>query len=87
MDERLLRRAVECGVEVLEGSQISSCLIEDDNVLNDTFEPIAPSGEPTARPGLYFIGFVHSLRGQLFESNRASRRLARNVARYLTAED
>jgi hypothetical protein len=62
-------------------------LIEGDNVLNDAFEPIAPSGEPTARPGLYFIGFVHSLRGQLFESNRASRRLARNVARYLTAED
>ncbi len=32
MDERLLRRAVECGVEVLEGAQISSCLIEDDDV-------------------------------------------------------
>ena len=32
MDERLLRRAIECGVEVLEGAQISSCLIEDDNV-------------------------------------------------------
>ncbi|HSV33293.1 MAG TPA: NAD(P)/FAD-dependent oxidoreductase [Pyrinomonadaceae bacterium] len=32
MDERLLRRAVECGVEVLEGAQISSCLIEDDSV-------------------------------------------------------
>jgi hypothetical protein len=28
-------------------------------------------------------GFTHSLRGHLFEANRASRRLARNVARYL----
>ncbi|HKR09775.1 MAG TPA: hypothetical protein VJS39_11335, partial [Gemmatimonadaceae bacterium] len=58
-------------------------LIEDDGVLNESAEPIAASGEPTARPGLYFIGFVHSLRGHLFEANRASKRLARNVERYL----
>ena len=58
-------------------------LIEDDGVLNESAEPIAASGEPTARPGLYFMGFVHSLRGHLFEANRASRRLARNVERYL----
>jgi len=32
MDDRLLHRAIECGVEVFEGAQISSCLIEDDNV-------------------------------------------------------
>lgn len=61
-------------------------LIEGDAVLNDSGEPIAAAGEPTAQPGLYFIGFVHSLRGHLFEANRASRRLARNVARYLTAD-
>ena len=37
----------------------------------------------TAHPGLYFNGFTHSLRGHLFEANLASRRLARNVERYL----
>ena len=58
-------------------------LIESDGVLNESAEPIAASGEPTARPGLYFMGFVHSLRGHLFEANRASKRLARNVERYL----
>ena len=58
-------------------------LIEDDGVLNESAEPIAESGEPTSRPGLYFIGFVHSLRGHLFEANRASKRLAKNVERYL----
>ena len=42
-------------------------------------------GMPTAQPGLYFVGFTHSLRGHLFEANLASRRLARNVARYLRA--
>ena len=47
-------------------------------------EPRATSGEPTQWPGLYFIGFIHSLRGHLFEANRASRRLARHVERYLS---
>jgi hypothetical protein len=54
-------------------------------VLNDLGEPRGTSGEATARPGLYFVGFTHSLRGHLFEANLASRRLARNVERYLTA--
>jgi putative flavoprotein involved in K+ transport len=48
-------------------------------------EPIGVSGEPTAHPGLYFVGFTHSLRGHLFEANRASRRLARHVGAYLAA--
>jgi len=52
-------------------------------VLDDAGEPRAASGEPTAHPGLYFIGFVHSLRGHLFEANRASRRLARHIQRNL----
>ena len=34
----------------------------------------------------YFIGFTHSLRGHLFEANRASRRLARNIERYLQSQ-
>jgi putative flavoprotein involved in K+ transport len=60
-------------------------LIEVPGVLDDVGEPRGTSGEPTAHAGLYFIGFTHSLRGHLFEANRASRRLARNVARYLNA--
>jgi cation diffusion facilitator CzcD-associated flavoprotein CzcO len=41
------------------------------------------SGETTPYPGLYFIGFVPSLRGQLYEANRSSRRLAKLIAAYL----
>lgn len=58
-------------------------LIDGDGVLNEVSEPVAASGEPTARPGLYFIGFVHSLRGNLFEANRASHKLAKNIRTYL----
>jgi len=60
-------------------------LIDISGVLDDRGEPRGASGEPTAYPGLYFIGFTHSLRGHLFEANRASRRLARNVRRYLSS--
>ncbi|HET7613058.1 MAG TPA: NAD(P)/FAD-dependent oxidoreductase [Gemmatimonadaceae bacterium] len=62
-------------------------LIDDDHVLNQAGEPIAESGSPSSVPGLYFIGFNHSLRGQLFESNLASRRLARNVGSYLSQQE
>lgn len=58
-------------------------LIDGDDVLNEAGEPVAESGSPTTVPGLYFMGFTHSLRGHLFEANRASRRLARNVGSYL----
>jgi thioredoxin reductase len=58
-------------------------LLEAKEVLDDSGEPVEQSGEPTARPGLFFIGYTHSLRGHLFEANLASRRLARNVERYL----
>jgi hypothetical protein len=61
-------------------------IIDAPGALNELGEPTGPSGQPTAHPGLYFVGFTHSLRGHLFEANRASRRLARNVERYLTAE-
>lgn len=60
-----------------------SDLVDADNVLDESGEPRGQSGSPTAQPGLYFIGFVHSLRGHLFEANRASKRLARNVGEYL----
>jgi putative flavoprotein involved in K+ transport len=58
-------------------------LMDVPDVLDSLGEPRGASGEPTAHPGLYFVGFTHSLRGHLFEANRASRRLARNVERYL----
>ena len=60
-------------------------LVDIPGVLDDRGEPRGASGEPTAQPGLYFIGFTHSLRGHLFEANRASRRLARNVRTYLSS--
>lgn len=59
-------------------------VIDSPDVLDENGEPRASAGEPTAQPGLYFVGFTHSLRGHLFEANRASRRLARNVDSYLT---
>jgi putative flavoprotein involved in K+ transport len=58
-------------------------LLEAGGVLDDSGEPIALSGEPTGRPGMFFMGYTHSLRGHLFEANLASRKLARNVERYL----
>jgi thioredoxin reductase len=61
-------------------------LLDTRDVVNESGEPIGTSGDPTARPGLFFIGFTHSLRGHLFEANLASRRLAKNVGRYLREE-
>jgi putative flavoprotein involved in K+ transport len=61
-------------------------LIGVDGVLDESGEPRGRSGEPTAHPGLFFIGFTHSLRGHLFEANRDSRRLARNVERQILSK-
>jgi cation diffusion facilitator CzcD-associated flavoprotein CzcO len=58
-------------------------LLDVHGVLDEAGEPLAGSGETTAAPGLYFVGFVHSLRGHLFEANRASRKLAKRVERHL----
>jgi len=58
-------------------------LLETTVALNDSNEPVDAAGEPTANPGLFFVGYTHSLRGHLFEANRASRKLAVNVAQYL----
>jgi putative flavoprotein involved in K+ transport len=58
-------------------------LLETSQALNHLNEPADSAGEPTSSPGLFFIGFTHSLRGHLFEANRASRKLAANVDRYL----
>jgi putative flavoprotein involved in K+ transport len=59
-------------------------LLDVPGALDEAGEPRARSGEPTAWPGLYFTGFIHSLRGHLFEANRASRRIARHIERYLS---
>lgn len=53
-------------------------------VLDETGQPLARSGEPTAAPGLYFIGFDETIRGHLFEARRESKRLARRIARELS---
>ena len=58
-------------------------ILDVPGVLDGAGEPVARSGDPTAEPGLFFIGFTHSLRGHIFEANLASRRLAGNVSRYL----
>lgn len=58
-------------------------LLETKDVLDNSGEPADLSGDPTSRPGIFFMGYTHSLRGHLFEANLASRRLARNVDRYL----
>lgn len=58
-------------------------LIDGNGVLDAAHDPIARSGEPTALPGLYFNGYVHSLRGHLYEAARAARVLADNVVEYL----
>ena len=58
-------------------------LLDAPGALDDHGEPIGTSGEETMNPGFHFVGFTHSLRGHLFEANLASRRLARNLERYL----
>ncbi|MEP6939662.1 MAG: NAD(P)/FAD-dependent oxidoreductase [Rudaea sp.] len=60
-------------------------LLADRSLLDEASEPRGHSGEPTRQPGLYFIGYTHSLRGHLFEANRDAMKLAENVAHYLSA--
>jgi putative flavoprotein involved in K+ transport len=60
-------------------------LVDVPDVLDAAGEPISASGERSSAPGLYFMGFIHTLRGHLFEANRASRRLARHVEAYLAS--
>lgn len=56
-------------------------LLQLRGVLDDAGFPQARMAEPTAVPGLSFMGFVHSHRGLLFEIERASLRLARSYVR------
>jgi putative flavoprotein involved in K+ transport len=61
-------------------------LIDVPGALDSNGEPYDSSHGATDHPGLYFIGFTHTLRGHLFEANRASRRLAREIQRYLASQ-
>jgi cation diffusion facilitator CzcD-associated flavoprotein CzcO len=54
-------------------------LLEPEGLLDQNGNPRFPSGAPTACPGLYFMGYFESLRGSLYESNLASRRLAQEL--------
>lgn len=56
-------------------------ILDAPDALDEQGYPRAPSGTPTAYPGLYFVGYTRSLRGHLFEANRDSRRLAALLAR------
>jgi cation diffusion facilitator CzcD-associated flavoprotein CzcO len=58
-------------------------LLDLPGALDEHGYPRFPSGRPTAFPGLYFIGYTHSLLGHLYEANRDSRRLAKIICEYL----
>lgn len=47
--------------------------------------PPVPAGGAASLPGLYFVGFTETIRGQLFEINRESRRVAAAIDDYLRA--
>ena len=59
-------------------------LLEVNAVLDANGTPLCPHGQPTAQPGLFFMGFIETHRGHLYEANLASRRLAPLVQGYLT---
>jgi cation diffusion facilitator CzcD-associated flavoprotein CzcO len=59
-------------------------LLEMPGVLDAQGLPKVPQGQPTAQSGLYFMGYVESHRGHLYEANLASRRLAKIVEKYLS---
>jgi putative flavoprotein involved in K+ transport len=58
-------------------------LLDAPGTLDERGFPAYPSGQPTAQPGLYFMGYTQHLRGHLYEANRDSRRLAGIIKAYL----
>jgi cation diffusion facilitator CzcD-associated flavoprotein CzcO len=66
------------------GTGLESLLRDVPGVVGDDGQPLARSGEPTAAPGLYIIGFDETVRGHLFEARRESKRLARRIAKSLS---
>jgi putative flavoprotein involved in K+ transport len=57
--------------------------LEVPGVLDAKGFPRYPQGQPTAQSGFFFMGYVESHRGHLYEANLASRRLAKIVEKYL----
>jgi hypothetical protein len=49
-------------------------------LLDESGQPRYASGSPASEPGLYFIGFLQSNRGVLYEMEIDSRRLAATIA-------
>jgi cation diffusion facilitator CzcD-associated flavoprotein CzcO len=59
-------------------------ILKEPGIIDDIGgQPRFRSGGPTSAPGLYFVGFDETVRGQLFEINRESKQLAVEVDRYL----
>lgn len=58
-------------------------LLEIPGLLDENGLPVAVQGQPTAQPGLFFMGYIESHRGHLYEANLASRRLAKIIQHYL----
>jgi cation diffusion facilitator CzcD-associated flavoprotein CzcO len=58
-------------------------LLDLPGAVDERGRPRFRSGRRTEYSGLYFIGFDETTRGVLFETNRDSRRLAREVTAYL----
>ena len=54
-------------------------LLEPEGLVDGNGIPLYRSGEETGYKGLYFMGFFDSLKGFLYESNQASKELARNI--------
>ena len=54
-------------------------LLEPEGLIDPRGNPLFPSGKPTSCPNLFFMGYFASLRGFLYETNLASRRLARLI--------
>jgi len=58
-------------------------LLDVPGAVTESGEPRVRSGRPTGFPGLYLTGFEETVRGHLFEARRESKRLAREIERYL----
>lgn len=54
-------------------------LLEPPGLVDARGLPRFPSGAATSCPGLYFMGYFDSLRGVMYETGLASRRLAREI--------
>jgi putative flavoprotein involved in K+ transport len=59
-------------------------LLADPSVLDE--QGLPREMRPGDAPGLYFMGYVETVRGQLFEANREAKRLAELVEVYLRRE-